>query len=128
MTNTQFSPPSAYNGTQSWLTSLDYWIYQNGLPPNYRDHYEMLSDYFDKAVSILKQWDGGGRSDQDYRMAMLFGLNTNDFLALPVGNPGSLSTEYNSILAKYGITQSMLDTFWKSQLTNSSDKLPNNCP
>jgi hypothetical protein len=127
-TNVNFSPPALYNSSQSWLVSLDYWVLMYGLPTNYRDHYDMLSDYFSKAVEILKAWDHNGHTDKEYQMAMLYGLDTNDFLALPAGSPGSLSVEYNNILTKYQITPADLDAFWRSQLNSTNNKLPTGCP
>jgi hypothetical protein len=49
--STNQTPNFKING--SWLYSLDIFYDQNALPSNYRDHYEMLSDYFDQAVGTL---------------------------------------------------------------------------
>ena len=127
VTNINFSPPAAYNGSKPWMVSLDYWALEYGIPPNYRDHYAMLSDYFSKAVAILKAWDKGAHTDQEYEMSMLYGLNTNDFLALPVTSPSLLSVEYNNILTQYNLTTAMCNTFWTSQLTTAINKLPGGC-
>jgi len=132
-TNINFSPPPTYSPVKSWLVSLDYWAAQNGTPSNYRDHFAMLTDYFSKAVSTLKSWDNSAHTDQEYAEAMLYGLKTNDFLALPANSPSALSVEYNALLTKYNLTQTMVDAFNSKNLTvtgtvsGSSAKLPGGC-
>lgn len=130
-TNLNYAPPANYNGTKSWLVSLDYWALQNGVPSNYRDHSAMLNDYFSQAVAALKEWDNSAHSDQVYAEAMLYGLNTNDFLALPASSPTSLQTQYNSLLSQYHLTQAMVDSFNLANVvvsgttaTGSAAKLP----
>lgn len=132
-TNVNFSPPANYNATKSWLVSLDYWAAQNGTPSNYRDHFAMLTDYFSKAVATLKSWDGSAHTDKEYAEAMLYGLNTNDFLALPAGSPSALSVEYNALLTQYGLTQATVNAFNIANLnvtgtaSGTSAKLPGGC-
>lgn len=132
-TNVNFSPPANYNATKSWLVSLDYWAAQNGTPSNYRDHFAMLTDYFTKAVATLKSWDGSAHTDKEYAEAMLYGLNTSDFLALPAGSPSALSVEYNALLTQYGLTQATVNAFNTKNLnvtgtvSGTSAKLPGGC-
>jgi len=102
-----------------------------GLPSNYSNHYVMLTDYFTQAITALADWDNNSHTTKEYAEAMLYGLNTNDFLALPAGNPGSLQTEYNSILTQYHLTQAMVDSFDLANVvvsgttaTGSAAKLP----
>lgn len=101
------------------------------LPVNYRDHSAMLNDYFSQAVAALKEWDNSVHADEVYAEAMLYGLNTNDFLALPAGNPGSLRAQYNSLLTQYHLMQAMVESFNTANLvvtgttaTGSAAKLP----
>lgn len=116
----------------NWLYGLDIFYNQNALPSNYRDHYEMLSDYFAQAVNILAQWDNNAHTQQQYAMAMLFGMDT---AFLDPSNPANaseinqLNTEYQKIKTAYLITDdTALNDYWRSQLTASAaDKLPNNC-
>ncbi len=117
---------NGYMTTGSWLYGLDAWIHINGLPSNYSNHYEMLSNYFSDAVGILAQLDNNAHTTQDYAMAMLFGLdNATD------GTPAQqavLQTEYNNIMTAYGITATQLAAFNKANLNApSSSQLPTNC-
>jgi hypothetical protein len=123
--NANGTPNFKFNG--SWLNELDVFIDQNGLPSNYRDHYEMMTDYFSQAISILAAVDNNAHTTQQYVMAMLYGLSTTD--------PNStsdevtrLTQEYNNLMSSYGIRSTQLNSFWITQLiANSSDKLSTNC-
>lgn len=103
----------------SWLYGLDSWYSVHNLPSYYRDHYEMLDDYFDKAVDILAEWDNhSDTSLQTYRMAMLYGLDNANLPVTPQNQARItlLNTEYQSLLTKYGITAAALNTYWQTQL------------
>lgn len=120
------TPNFKFNG--SWMNELDFFYDQNTLPSNYRDHYEMMTDYFDQAVGLLATFDNNAHTNQQYAMAMLFGLNTADPNASTT-EKNRLTQEYNNLLTAYGITPAMLNTFWAAQLTASAqDKLPTGCP
>ncbi|MDP9078435.1 MAG: hypothetical protein M3O71_13460 [Bacteroidota bacterium] len=119
-----FLPPTTYTSSGSWLYSLDTWATINGLPKNYSDHYQMLSDYFSQAVTILQTWDNYAHTPTEYAEAMLFGLdNAKDGSA---AQQATLQTEYNKILTTYGITPTMLTSFNKNQLNPilTTTKLP----
>lgn len=115
-------PNYTFNG--SWMNELDFFYDQNALPPNYRDHYEMMSDYFVKAVYILSTFDNNLHTQREYIMAMLYGLNTPD----PTSTPqqiNNLQRLYGQMLVNYGISESDLSTFWKSQfIVPVSGQLP----
>jgi hypothetical protein len=123
------SAVGGFNTNGSWLYALDTWATVNGLPGNYSDHYQMLTDYFSQAVTALKAWDSGAHTDEQYEMTMLYGLdNANDGTA---AQKALLQQEYNNLLTKYGITASALSDYWKTQLTptSSTDQLPTSgCP
>lgn len=110
----------------SWLYGIDSWYSINGLPSNYKDHYMMMDSYFDMAVQALSAWDNNSHSVDDYRMAMLYGLNNsgNDATSEQAAR---LANEYNSLIQKYGFSASQLDTFYRSQLNANSNRLPQNC-
>jgi len=117
---------NGYMTTGSWLYGLDAWIDINGLPSNYSNHYEMLSDYFSDAVGILAQLDNNAHTTQEYAMAMLFGLdNATDGTA---AQQAVLQTEYNNIMTAYGITPAVIAAFNSANLNApSSSQLPTNC-
>ncbi|WP_292943555.1 hypothetical protein [Mucilaginibacter sp. 44-25] len=120
-----FTTPPDYDPNKPWLYSVDAYAYMFGLPSNFRDHWAMLDEYFDRSVQILKQFDNSAHLDNDYVMAMLYGLNNADgFLSMQ----GSLNDEYKKIMSRYKISQSQLDAFWNTQLYATSNKLPNDCP
>jgi hypothetical protein len=111
-----------YSTGDSWFYGIDTWIALNGLPPNYSNHLDMIADYFDKAVTALKTWDNGAHTDKEYQMATLFGLdNGRDGTS---AQQAQLQTEFNSLLTKYNITSTDLNTFNIKNLNATTDKLP----
>lgn len=111
----------------SWFYSLDYFFDQKGLPPNYRDHFEMLTGYFNQAVQTLQSFDNSQHTLKEYQMAMLFGLDTADTNA-SIDERNNLNLAYSKILISDGISSSDLNTFYVKQLKASDDdKLPNDC-
>ncbi|MDB5008301.1 MAG: hypothetical protein JWP45_2694 [Mucilaginibacter sp.] len=114
--------PTSYNPDGNWFYSLDTWALINGLPSNYKDHYQMLSDYFDKAVTALASWDNNAHSTKEYQEAMLYGLD-NGTDGTPT-QQSLLQTEFNKILTKDTITTTGLDIFNKTNLNSVSNKLP----
>lgn len=113
--------------TNNWLLSIDQWCVIDGLPSNFSNHFVMMTSYFQQAVSILEQWDGGAYSRAQCEMAMLYGLNTSDPNATAQENT-DLKTEYNSLLTQYGFTAATINTFYQTQLNAlASDKLPGGC-
>ena len=120
------APNFKFNG--SWLNEMDVFVDQNGLPTNYRDHYEMMTDYFNQAISILASIDNNAHNTQQYAMAMLYGLNNADQTCTQT-EVQELHQEYSNLMQSYGISSSQLNAFWLSQLmaTNPSDKLSTNC-
>ncbi|HEY4326246.1 MAG TPA: hypothetical protein VGN20_19830 [Mucilaginibacter sp.] len=117
---------NGYITTGTWLYSLDIWITVNGLPSNYSSHYQMLSDYFNLAVNALATLDNNAHTTTEYAMAMLYGLN-NATDGTPT-QQALLQTEYNNILASYGITTTQLNTFNIANLNAATgSKLPTNC-
>jgi hypothetical protein len=107
---------NGYKTGDSWLYGLDTWIYLNGLPANYSSHLAMMTDYFDKSVSVLKSWDNGAHTDLEYASAMLYGLTTSDSSATAT-ETASLQTAAAAIKTKYGITDAQLNTFNINNLT-----------
>jgi hypothetical protein len=113
--------------TNNWLLSVDQWCVIDGVPSNFSNHFIMMTSYFQQAVSILEQWDGGAHTAAQCEMAMLYGLNTSDPNATAAEN-ADLQTEYNSLLTQFGFTPTMLNEFYTSQLNaQSSSKLPGGC-
>ena len=89
---------------------------------NYSNHLDMMTDYFNKAVATLKNWDNGAHTDKEYRMATLFGLdNAKDGTS---AQQAELQSEFNSLLIKYGITSNDLNNFNINNLNANSNKLP----
>lgn len=126
LANSNGTPNFKFNG--SWLNELDFFYDQNALPTNYRDHYEMMTDYFDQAINILAIFDNNAHTTQEYAMAMLYGLNTASTTCTPT-EVSRLNQEYNNLMQQYGITPSQLNAFWLSQLSAAaSNKLSTNCP
>ncbi|MEB0261608.1 MULTISPECIES: hypothetical protein [unclassified Mucilaginibacter] len=115
-----FKIPANYSSEKPWLYALNTWAIMDGLPTNYRDHNEMMTDYFNQAVSALKSWDNNSHTDKEYAMTMLYGLDTGDFAVMQ----SSLAQTYSAIMARYNITSSNLQTFWSSQITANVGKLP----
>jgi hypothetical protein len=117
--------PDDYNPNVSWVNALDMWGNLHGTPPNYRDHTEMISDYFNKAVKILKTWDSGQHTDEEYYEAMLFGLDN--------GSDGSpyqqqtLKAQFDALVSQCALTDEKINTFKEHNLNATSGKLPNNC-
>lgn len=125
------------------LKMVNYGVLASGqeMMANYTHHSAFLINYFDKMVSILKSVNGGAYTDQEYRMAVLYGMNNpGDPPATPlISNNGvnlyyilkdQLNNTYNQILNHYGITPAMLNSFHHSNLVGvpASKKLPNTCP
>jgi len=116
-----------YMTTGTWLYALDSWISIYGLPSNYSNHYQMLSAYFNLAVNALATLDNNAHTTKDYAMALLYGLN-NASDGTPT-EQALLQTEFNNILASYGITAAQLNTFNIANLNApTSSRLPTNCP
>ncbi|WP_448703004.1 hypothetical protein ACFGVR_11690 [Mucilaginibacter sp. AW1-3] len=113
----------------SWMSDLNSWYLIKGLPNNFADHYAMMDYYFNSAIAILAKWDNNKHTAKEYEMAMLTGLNN------PGVNTGSdpnyatevqlLQTEYDSLKAKYNISESDLTSFLNAQNnTSAATKLP----
>jgi hypothetical protein len=120
----EFNVQSQYNDYGSWFASLDAFYTIRDLPRNYSDHYQMLEDYFGKAVSILSSWDNNAHTPKEYAMAMLYGLNTVD-PNCPADVKNRLDTVYNKIKTNNNITDQDLTTFYTNNLNaQSSEKLP----
>ncbi|MET3503613.1 MULTISPECIES: hypothetical protein [Mucilaginibacter] len=78
-----FTAPPYYDSNKPWLYSVDAYAWMLGLPSNFRDHWSMLDEYFDKAVKSLKTFDNGAHTDQEYAMTILYGLNNgSDYLPM----------------------------------------------
>jgi hypothetical protein len=91
----------------------------------------MMSAYFSQSISILASFDNNAHTTQQYAEIMLYGLNTA-FLdpTKPADNAqiSTLNTEYNNIMAQYGITSAAWNSYIATQLTAATaDKLPTNC-
>jgi hypothetical protein len=113
-----------YNDYGSWFAALDAFYTVRNLPSNYSDHYQMLTDYFDKSVSMLSAWDNNAHNINDYRMAALYGLNTVD-ANCPATLKATLDNVYNNLVSKFGFTASALSTFNNNQLNApNNQKLP----
>jgi len=54
------------------------------------------------------------------------GLNTSDPNATPT-QTSDLLQEYNTLKAKYSITDAQIETYYKSSLNATTDKLPGGC-
>jgi hypothetical protein len=114
-------PNFKFNG--SWMNELDFFYDQNALPANYRDHYEMMGDYFDKVVAILALYDNNAHTQKEYAMSMLYGLDTADPNATAT-EKSRLDQEFNTLKLEYNITDTELNTFYNTQLSATSNKLP----
>ncbi|PWK75300.1 hypothetical protein LX99_03793 [Mucilaginibacter oryzae] len=109
----------------NWLLPIDQWCTIDGLPSNYSNHLVMLTSYFDQAVTALKTWDNASHTDEQYAMAILYGLNTSDPTA-PATQISNLQQAFDAIKKKYSLTETQLNTFYLNSL-NSNDKLSGNC-
>ncbi len=108
----------------SWVYSLDFFYDQNGLPPNFRDHSEMITTYFNQAVQTLQLFDNYQHTLKEYEMAMLFGLDTSDSNATS-DEKNRLNQEYLTLQVSFGISPGDLNTFWSNELNSTQNKLPN---
>jgi len=121
--NLQMASYSVTDGkvdSTSWMIGVNSWYALHGLPNNFSNHFEMMDYYFAQAVSALAAWDKNGHTAKEYEMAMLYGLDypggpTDPYAPTPT-QISILQTEYNNLLAKYNITPTDLDTFYKAQL------------
>ncbi|MFD0939935.1 hypothetical protein [Pedobacter boryungensis] len=109
---------------------------------NFIDHSILLNNYFEKTVEILKSINGNAYTDNEYRMAALYGMDNagdrpNDPLLTNYNGidlfniyKNTLQQTYNNILTKYNITSVELNTFNRNNLINTpiANRLPNNCP
>ncbi|MXV49947.1 hypothetical protein GS399_03110 [Pedobacter sp. HMF7647] len=96
--------------------------------PNYIDHFSFIANSFDSMVQTLSAWDNNQHSTDEYRMAMMFGLN----------NPGSNATSsqvnllnnlYSQLMNRYNLSASEMNSFYNTNLHATTDKrLPTNCP
>jgi len=127
--NIEWAGGNIVDGHESWMDGLNSWYLINGLPSNFRDHYEMMDYYFNQSVAILAQWDHNQHTQKEYIMAMLTGLD----------NPGTnsnsdpnfatkaqlLATEYATLKSNNNISDTDLDNF-KTANNNatSTAKLP----
>src|SRR5665213_259049 len=100
-----------YNPAGTWFYAIDTWATINGLPTNYRDHYEMLSDYFNQAVTALAQLNNYAHTTLQYEEAMLYGLNNSNGPSVTPAQQALLQTEFNNLLSLYGISASDLNGF-----------------
>ncbi|OCX51839.1 hypothetical protein BEL04_17670 [Mucilaginibacter sp. PPCGB 2223] len=115
------NPYFQWNG--NWFESLEVFMNVQGLPSNYRDHYEMLTDYFNRAISILALFDNQNHTQKEYAMAMLYGLDQSGTDATP-DEQLELTNEYNLIKLKFGISPTDQNNFYIAQLNASTnDKL-----
>lgn len=109
--------------------------------PNAVDHSIFLMNYFDTIVGILKDINGSAYTDNEYRMAALYGLDNAGTPPNPATNPqevvfaytfmkARLLKTYNDIKTKYGITDAAMNAFYRNNTTNTpaEKKLPTNCP
>jgi len=113
-----------YNDYGTWFGALDAFYSIRNLPPNYSGHYQMLTDYFNKATGILSSWDNNSHTPKEYAMAMLYGLNTTD-PNCPADVKARLNNIFTSVMTTYSITLSDLNTFNINNLNaTSSNKLP----
>ena len=91
--------------------------------PNAVDHEFMMRSQFNTMVQTLSTWDGNAHSLDNYRMAMLYGMNNP-------GGAGSLqimavNNFYGKLLTEFGFTNSALDSFYNLQINaNLSERLP----
>jgi len=113
---------NGYINDGSWLYSLDSWALIYGLPANYSSHYQMLTDYFDKAVGILASWDNNSHTQKEYQMTMLYGLNNAKDCTQ--SQKDSLNSVFTRIANKYNITDSARNAFSILQLNSTNNKLP----
>lgn len=114
---------SSYNSAGNWLASIDAWATLQGLPSNYSNHSVMMTSYFDQAVSILAQWDNNAHTTKEYAEAMLYGLDNASGGGTPA-QQSLLTAEYNTLMSKYSITASNLNSFYLNNLYATSGKLP----
>ena len=87
-----------------------------------------MDDYFNQAVAVLGNWDNHAHTLKDYAMAMLYGLDNAQ--GGDAQQQARLQTEYTSLLSKFNISLSDINTFDIDNLNAaSSDKLPTSgCP
>jgi hypothetical protein len=113
-----------YNDYGTWFAALDAYYTVKDLPANYSGHYQMLTDYFNKATSILAAWDNNQHTKKEYVTAMLFGLNTVDSTC-PPDMKARLDKVFNEMKTAYGITEQNLTDFNKANLNApANSKLP----
>ena len=112
------------NDYGNWFAALDAFYTVKDLPANYSGHYQMLTDYFNKATGILAAWDNNHHTPKEYVMAMLFGLNTVDS-GCPPDMKARLDKVFNDMKAAYNITEQNLTDFNNANLNApANSKLP----
>ena len=112
--------------TGTWLYGIDAWYTVAGMPSNFSNHYAMLDNYFNQAVSLLGEWDNHQHTTKEYAMIMSMGLDNPGATTTPTMT-NTLNNEYNSILNRYGISKHDLDVFLPTQLNSVNNKLPGLC-
>jgi len=91
-------------------------------------------------VDIIQEYDASSKPKNDYRMAMLYGMNNPGDAPNPNTSSSAeiiafnkraskLNSIYNKILTKYQLTPAQINTFYNNNVKNvSADKrLPTNC-
>ncbi|MCJ8210039.1 hypothetical protein MUY27_09990 [Mucilaginibacter sp. RS28] len=120
-----YNANNGYNNYPDWFSALDAFYTIKGLPSNYADHYEMLTDYFNKAVGILSSWDQNRHTQKEYVMTMLYGLDTIDSSGVSADMKAIITQVFNDMKINNGITDSELNKFWRDNLNaKNSDRLP----
>ena len=113
-----------YKDYGTWSGALYAFYSIKGLYPNYSGHYQMLIDYFDKAVNILATWDNNQHTQKEYTTLMLYGLRTTD-PNTPVEMKARIDSVYNFKMASKGISQHYLDSLTRVNLNaTTGSKLP----
>lgn len=116
----------SYQANKNWLVALNSFYLIRSLPANYSNHTMMLTDYFEKGLSVLRAWNKTQSIPySEKEIAMLYGLDMVD-----PDTPQNLVNNINSVFAtqieKLGITRGDLNSFNIKNL-NSTNKLPKNC-
>lgn len=134
------------NRVGSWAMEVGYYTYLDSVSKagqtNYIDHSNFLETYFDIMVESLKQFDNNSRPINEYRMAMLYGMNnpgddpSSDPNATPIEinsyikRKAKLNSIYNKIITNYSINTTTMNNFHRDNTRSNpiSNRMTTNCP
>ena len=113
-------------GEVNWMAALNGYYLIRNVPTNYSQHYYILTDFFNKGLQTLQNWDSTQEkkhTTKEMAMAMMYGLDTVD-ANCPQSYIDNINTAFDLLKKQFNISDTELNDFNKSQLV-SIFNLPN---